>query len=422
MTQTCQNTTAVRCFYETAACNAYNTASGADGQLPDVDDLEVAAAAAAGVLEPAWVVQRVLGNPITMPAPPPAAPVPPPTPQPLLSTPIACSVQLQVVGDTLSVRLIPTHDAASPTPAHPPAPMVSDDESSDESSSSSDSDDGMTEAQYVSSKAEVMEMMAAAAEDHDGAGSRVNVASELVRRGCVDDHIVRSCQQGMPPLERLDINIPDDSPLHPAGTLTSVVEGCLVVQGASGAAPLDVGSALCTADRLLLGVIEDIFGPVNAPLYVLRFSGGTEPPASLTPGVEVFAVSSMMQLVERPEVLGASQWVGSDEEGEEDESDDEDAEEEVLKVPVAKPALAKRPRRGGRGRGGRGQPQPPAFAGGAAFNAESLLAGYQQQFHWQAPPQPVPPQPPQPHAAWQGGAAWAPAPPNSLPPSYYRHQ
>lgn len=237
----------------------------------------------------------------------------------------------------------------------------------------------------------------------------------------------------MLPLERLCITIPDDVQLYPAGSLSSVVEGCLVVQGALGAAPLDIGSALCTADRVPLGRVEDIFGPVNAPLYVLRFSGDGEQPASLQPGVEVFAVPSMMQLVEQAALEGTWQGVGSDEEVE-DDSDDDAEKEDVIPPVVKQPALAKRPRRGGRGRGrgGRGQPQV-AFAGGAAFNAESLLAGYQQQFHWQGTPQPYvaqPPQPyvarpPQPYVAWQQGGpppAWAPAPPNSLPPSYYRPQ
>lgn len=227
----------------------------------------------------------------------------------------------------------------------------------------------------------------------------------------------RTKYQGMPPLERLVITIPDE-PLHPAGTLTSVVEGCLVVQGRPGATPLDVGSALCTADRLPLGLVEDIFGPVNAPLYVLRFAGESgEPPASLQPGVEVFAVPSMMQLVEQAALEGAWQGAGSDQG--EDESDDEcegkkDAAPPVVHKP---PTLAKRARRGGRGRGGRGQPQT---VGGAAFNAESLLAGC--QFHWQGPPAPVQP-PAAQYAAWQGAPpAWGPAPPSSLPPSYYRPQ
>ena len=136
----------------------------------------------------------MLGDPLPMPQPAPAPapaptsaePVPPPTPQLLSPLATSCSVQLQVVGDTLSVQLVPVHEPTSHAGAQTDVLMVSDDDDSsdggqeDTSSSSSDSDDGMTEAQYISSKAEITEMMAAAAEDADATDPKVNVASELV--------------------------------------------------------------------------------------------------------------------------------------------------------------------------------------------------------------------------------------------------
>lgn len=66
-------------------------------------------------------------------------------------------------------------------------------------------------------------------------------------------------------------------------------------QASEGSRALAENSILCLEDRTPLGCIEDIFGPVKAPLYALRRCGAAaEAPAV---GVAVFAVTKHAQFV-----------------------------------------------------------------------------------------------------------------------------
>ena len=57
------------------------------------------------------------------------------------------------------------------------------------------------------------------------------------------------------------------------------------------ARPVDEGSVLClAADRHPLGRIEEVFGPIHAPLYALRYAGGGETPPGLAVGAAVSSV------------------------------------------------------------------------------------------------------------------------------------
>ena len=78
-------------------------------------------------------------------------------------------------------------------------------------------------------------------------------------------------------------------------------------QAAEGSRPLDVNSVLCLADRTALGRIEDVFGPVKAPLYVLRAAAG-DVAAAATPGVAVFSVAKHASFVV-PEKLKSRGYV-----------------------------------------------------------------------------------------------------------------
>jgi H/ACA ribonucleoprotein complex non-core subunit NAF1 len=78
------------------------------------------------------------------------------------------------------------------------------------------------------------------------------------------------------PLPLLDnINITSDDAITLAGTVLSIIEGTVVVRAAPGSRALNEGSILVLEDRSILGVVEDIFGPVQAPLYALRYIGNS---------------------------------------------------------------------------------------------------------------------------------------------------
>jgi len=53
---------------------------------------------------------------------------------------------------------------------------------------------------------------------------------------------------------------------------------------------VDEGSVLCLPDRHGLGRVEEVFGPVDEPLYTLRYAGGGEMPPEVAAGAQVFSV------------------------------------------------------------------------------------------------------------------------------------
>ena len=61
-----------------------------------------------------------------------------------------------------------------------------------------------------------------------------------------------------------------DETLIPIGDVVSVVGDVVVVQSVPDFDPLDEASVLCLETRQGLGGIEEVFGPVAAPLYALR--------------------------------------------------------------------------------------------------------------------------------------------------------
>lgn len=60
-------------------------------------------------------------------------------------------------------------------------------------------------------------------------------------------------------------------------------------QVAKNARTLAPGSVLCLADRTPLGRIDDVFGPVSSPFYVLRAGGG----AGVAPGAAAFSIDRL---------------------------------------------------------------------------------------------------------------------------------
>jgi len=137
-----------------------------------------------------------------------------------------------------------------------------------------------------------------------------------------------------------------DDVLIPAGSVLSVIEGTIVVRAAPGSRALNEGSVLVLEDRTVIGTVEDIFGPVQAPLYAMRYCGGgdggaTGPDAStlpelLTPQAAVFSVErlSSFVLAEELRVKGYDADEGDGVDGAEAEQhfSDDEAVSEVLSI------------------------------------------------------------------------------------------
>jgi H/ACA ribonucleoprotein complex non-core subunit NAF1 len=101
---------------------------------------------------------------------------------------------------------------------------------------------------------------------------------------------------GSVPAPRLEeFSIAPDEPLSEAGQIMSVIEGTIVVRACSGSRALDEGSILVLENRSVLGIVEDIFGPVQAPLYALRCSSKLSD--DVKPQAKVYSVDRLAQFV-----------------------------------------------------------------------------------------------------------------------------
>jgi len=199
--------------------------------------------------------------------------------------------------------------------------------------------------------------------------------------------------------------IGSDEAIEAVGRVISVVGRTVVVQSARGeetrgeatdldgaSETLDEESVLCTEDRRGLGAIEEVFGPVSAPLYALRLPED----ATARTGDEVFVVVGRSRRI--PDV-GKLYKKGYDASGKDDEEvvDDEefsDDEEEAAARAARKKGSGKKRSSGARARGGGAKPSP--MGGGGMFGMRGL---------------PRPPPPPLSAAMGQMGVGGAPPPP-----------
>ncbi|KAK9825368.1 hypothetical protein WJX81_005599 [Elliptochloris bilobata] len=138
----------------------------------------------------------------------------------------------------------------------------------------------------------------------------------------------RGAAERQPPPAPLDVEIAPDDELLPAGRLSAVLDGTLVVQVPEGGRVFDEGAVLVLADsRAPLGRVEEVFGPVTAPLYALRYAPPGSLPKAATPGAQVSALARLSKEVCPQEVNYKGYDTAAEEAGAGDEefafSDDE---------------------------------------------------------------------------------------------------
>jgi H/ACA ribonucleoprotein complex non-core subunit NAF1 len=166
-----------------------------------------------------------------------------------------------------------------------------DEEGATSSSSSEEDTSSEEEAEEITDYAELRGIIDAMDDDDDGGGGGGadggggpgfggrSAAAELF---------------GAAPPPSVAVEVGEGEALTPAGSVLSVIEGTVVVRAAGGSRALNEGAVLVLEDRSVLGAVEDIFGPVTAPLYALRCAA--EGPA-VAPGARVFSVDRLAQYV-----------------------------------------------------------------------------------------------------------------------------
>ncbi|KAK7312776.1 hypothetical protein VNO77_36903 [Canavalia gladiata] len=91
--------------------------------------------------------------------------------------------------------------------------------------------------------------------------------------------------QNLPPVPPVDATLEPHHQMRPVGVVTSVIGAQVIVEAVEKHDPLNEGSILwLTETRKPLGFIDEIFGPVKNPYYVVRYNSESEVPAGIHGG------------------------------------------------------------------------------------------------------------------------------------------
>ncbi|KAM3512732.1 hypothetical protein MY11210_003606 [Beauveria gryllotalpidicola] len=274
-------------------------------------DLVAAAASAAGHEDlPDAPETHKAGNPTTEASAPALAPAPSATDvdamavdkQPPASPPSLTGALEAAIGGLASeptqqppteAQQAPTQEQQAPRQTEQAAPQIMDlqndtgenpeweidsspYESSSESSSdsSSDSDDSDNEGYEMLGVEETARMLMEAGSDDEGGGpsgggAKSGAAAQLRTKNELADE---------PVISRPDVVITADMPLEALGAIEHIVDTTVLVAGVTPGEyqVLDSGSVLCTASRVVVGVVAETIGKVTRPMYTVRFNSTDE--------------------------------------------------------------------------------------------------------------------------------------------------
>ncbi|KAG6512562.1 H/ACA ribonucleoprotein complex non-core subunit NAF1-like [Zingiber officinale] len=97
----------------------------------------------------------------------------------------------------------------------------------------------------------------------------------------------------LPPVPPVEVSLEPHHQTIPVGLISSVFGNRVIVEGSVDHNPLNEGSILwITETRIPLGIIDEIFGPVKNPYYVVRYNSEKDVPVGIIEGT---AVSFVME-------------------------------------------------------------------------------------------------------------------------------
>jgi H/ACA ribonucleoprotein complex non-core subunit NAF1 len=253
---------------------------------------------------------------------------------------------------------------AGPETDHPIQPTEDVDED-DAESSVSDSEDSSSESESEGSEEDretlYNEVNAGIAEDSDAAQADA-IPSFPKTKNEILPH-----ETGKRDEDPQTIVLEDEMTIEKVGVVMNIVDDTtvLVQTQDNGQTPLDQGSILCVLrekdqSRLPLGSVDEIFGPIGKPLYVVRVARGCEEGEEVlqllkgNPGTAVYSVKEMAKVIDpnKLDTRGSDASNRYDEEVDDTEQDYSDDEEE------ARAKRARRNRRKGESADGAGNNAP----------------------------------------------------------------
>ncbi|XP_047971677.1 H/ACA ribonucleoprotein complex non-core subunit NAF1-like isoform X2 [Salvia hispanica] len=204
------------------------------------------------------------------------------------------------------------------------------DSSSSSSSSSEDKDDGkkkdkngessgdeeteMEDGEIVMSELEEMVSWSDVDDEDGGGGGPIKSKNEL---------------EDLPPVPSVNVTLEPRHETLPVGTVLSMIGAQVIVEGVEKHDPLNEGSILwITESRSPLGIIDEIFGPVKNPFYIVRYNSEEEVPTGIQQGTLISFVAEFADHVLNNNNLYQKGYDASNENDEELSEDGEFSDDE----------------------------------------------------------------------------------------------
>jgi len=126
----------------------------------------------------------------------------------------------------------------------------------------------------------------------------------------------------LPPVPKIEIQLEPHHQTLPVGTISAIMGERVIVEGSVQHNPLNEGSILwITESRTPLGIVDELFGPVKNPYYLVRYNSEEEVPAGISAGTNVSFVADFADHILNMKELYAKGYDESDPVGNEEEED-----------------------------------------------------------------------------------------------------
>ncbi|GAB2295819.1 hypothetical protein Dimus_029973 [Dionaea muscipula] len=102
----------------------------------------------------------------------------------------------------------------------------------------------------------------------------------------------------LPPVPPVSISLKPFHQMLPVGVVSSIIGAQVIVEGMEKHNPLSEGSVLwITETRSALGIVDEIFGPVKNPYYMVRYNSESEVPSGIQQGTSISFVQEFVDHV-----------------------------------------------------------------------------------------------------------------------------
>ncbi|KAL2524539.1 nuclear assembly factor 1 [Abeliophyllum distichum] len=98
--------------------------------------------------------------------------------------------------------------------------------------------------------------------------------------------------QVLPPVPSVNVTLQPHHQIQPVGIVSSIIGAQVIVEGVENHNPLNEGSIVwITESRSALGIVDEVFGPVKNPYYIVRYNSETDVPANIQQGTLISFVA-----------------------------------------------------------------------------------------------------------------------------------